>query len=186
MTAVDRRALRPSRSSLRKLIYPSKILACADAYRSDFKPLLERARLAGEGFTIHSLRHTFTTTLAVKGVHSSTAQKMLGHSDNRMTLAIYTRATEGMQDAATASLEEAFFEPAVDTSQKRGFGSSVESLYFSAICSTFSSGGTRIRTGDTMIFSHFRRPIGMRKTRVGKWIFVHEVPSDTSWFCPYC
>ncbi len=28
--------------------------------------------------------------------------------DNRMTLAIYTPATDGMQDAATAALEEAF------------------------------------------------------------------------------
>jgi integrase len=63
-------------------------------------------RLAGEGFTIHSLRHTFATALAVKGVHSSTAQKMLGHSDIRMTLAIYTRPTEGMQDSATFPLEE--------------------------------------------------------------------------------
>jgi hypothetical protein len=30
------------------------------------------------------------------------------HSDIRMTLAICTHATEGMQDAATAALEEAF------------------------------------------------------------------------------
>jgi hypothetical protein len=30
------------------------------------------------------------------------------HSDFRMTLAIYTRAAEGMQDSATAALEEAF------------------------------------------------------------------------------
>jgi integrase len=54
------------------------------------------------------LRHTFATTLADKGVHPSTAQKMLGHSDIRMTLAIYTHATDGMQDAATDALEEAF------------------------------------------------------------------------------
>jgi integrase len=33
---------------------------------------------------------------------------MLGHSDVRMTLAIYTHATDDMQDAATAALEEAF------------------------------------------------------------------------------
>jgi hypothetical protein len=65
-------------------------------------------RLSDEGFTIHSLRHTFATTLAAKGVHPSTAQKMLGHSDIRMTLAIYTHATDGMQDYATAALEEAF------------------------------------------------------------------------------
>jgi integrase len=52
--------------------------------------------------------HTFATTLADKGVHPSTAQKMLGHSDIRMTLAIYTHATDDMQDAATAALERAF------------------------------------------------------------------------------
>ena len=61
------------------------LLACADVYRRDFMPLLERARLAGEGFTIHSLRHTFATTLAEKGVHPSTAQKMLGHSCVRIS-----------------------------------------------------------------------------------------------------
>ncbi len=84
------------------------LLACADVYRRDFEPLLERARLAGERFTIHSLRHTFASTLAVKWVHPSTAQKMLGHSDIRMTLAIYTHATDGMQDSATAALEVTF------------------------------------------------------------------------------
>jgi hypothetical protein len=41
-------------------------------------------------------------------VHSSTAQKILGYSDIRMTLAIYTHATDSMQDAATAALEDAF------------------------------------------------------------------------------
>src|SRR5215208_6462156 len=103
-----------------------------------------------------------------------------------MTLAIYTHATEGMQDAATAALEEDLPDPAVDTPQKWDFGSSVDSLYFSAICRTFRSGGTRIRTGDTMIFSHMPRPLGMRKTRISKQISVHGVPLDTILFCPYC
>src|SRR5215218_5218097 len=103
-----------------------------------------------------------------------------------MTLAICTPATDGMQDSATDAPEEAFLDPAVDTSQKRVLGCSVESLYFSSICRTFISGGTRIRTGDTMIFSHFRRPIGMRKTRIGTRIYVRRVPVGTSWFCPYC
>ena len=38
---------------------------------------------------------------------SSTAQKMLGRSDIRMTLGIYTHATDDIQDAAIAALEEA-------------------------------------------------------------------------------
>jgi integrase len=33
---------------------------------------------------------------------------MLGHSDIRMILAIYTHATDDMQDAATDALESAF------------------------------------------------------------------------------
>jgi integrase len=33
---------------------------------------------------------------------------MLGHSDIRMTLAIYTHATDEMHDAATAALESVF------------------------------------------------------------------------------
>ena len=72
-------------------------------YRREFQPLLEKASLANEGFMIHSLRHTFAATLGEIGVHPSTAQMMLGHSDIRMTL-----ATEGMQDSATVALEETF------------------------------------------------------------------------------
>ncbi len=93
------------------LVFPNtlgKPMNAGNIYRRGFQPLLKRANLADEGFTFHSLRHTFATTLADKGVHPSTAQKMLGHSDIRMTLAIYTHATDDMQDAATAALESAF------------------------------------------------------------------------------
>jgi integrase len=93
------------------LVFPNTVgkpMNAGNLYRREFQPLLKRAGLANEGFTIHSLRHTFATTLAEKGVHPSTAQKMLGHSDIRMTLAIYTHATDEMQDAATAALQEAF------------------------------------------------------------------------------
>ena len=93
------------------LVFPNTIgkpMNAGNLYRRDFQPLLRRAELSDKGFTIHSLRHTFATTLADKGVHPSTAQKLLGHSDIRMTLAIYTHATDSMRDAATAALEEAF------------------------------------------------------------------------------
>jgi integrase len=93
-----------------ELVFPNtlgKSMNAGNFYRREFQPLLERAGLADEGFTFHSLRHTFATTLAAEGVHPSTAQKMLGHSDIRMTLAIYTHATDDTQDAATAALERA-------------------------------------------------------------------------------
>jgi integrase len=109
-----------------------KPMNAGNLYRREFQPLLKRAGLANEGFTIHSFRHTFATTLADKGFHSSTAQKMLGHSDIRMTLAIYTHTTDGMHDAATEALEEAFSWRAVDAllTERPGTGP----LYFSAIC----------------------------------------------------
>jgi hypothetical protein len=74
------------------------------------------------------------------------------HSAIRMTHAIYAPATDGMQDSATDAPEEAFLDPAVDTPSTKGSGNTVGAPYFSAICRTLRSGGTRIRTGDTMIF----------------------------------
>jgi hypothetical protein len=37
-----------------------------------------------------------------------------------------------------------------------------------------------------MIFSHLQKPLDMRICCIGKGIYVHGVPSDTIWFCPYC
>jgi hypothetical protein len=42
--------------------------------------------------------------------------------------------------------------------------------------SVFYSGGTRIRTGDTMIFSHIQKPLGMEICRIGKRISVLQTP----------
>ncbi len=93
------------------LVFPNTVgrpMNPSNLYRRDFQPLLERAGLGDEGFTFNSLRHTFATTLAASGVYPSTAQKMLGHKDIRMTLAIYTYATDDMQDAAVDAVSAAF------------------------------------------------------------------------------
>ncbi len=90
-----------SRCQDHNLVFPNTVgkpMNAGNLYRREFQPLLERAGLGNEGFTIHYLRHTFATTLADKGVHPSTAQKMLGHSDIRMTLAIYTHATAALEE----------------------------------------------------------------------------------------
>jgi hypothetical protein len=79
-----------------------------------------------------------------------------------------------------------FPNPAVDMPLTKGSGDTAKTPCFSAICRTFFSGGIRIRTGDTMIFSHLQKPLGMRKTRVGMRIYVHCVPLHTTLFCPYC
>jgi integrase len=93
------------------LVFPNTVgrpMNPSNLYRREFQPLLEKAGLRGEGFTFHSLRHTFATTLAERGVHPATAQKLLGHKDIRMTLAIYTHATDDMQDGAVVAISEAF------------------------------------------------------------------------------
>ena len=93
------------------LVFPNTLgrpLNAGNFYRREFQPLLKSAGFADEGFTFHSLRHTFATTLAANTVHPSTAQKMLGHSDIRITLAIYTHATDDMQDAAVEAISGAF------------------------------------------------------------------------------
>jgi hypothetical protein len=70
--------------------------------------------------------------------------------------------------------------------RRQGFGGIAKTLSFSAICRALRRGGTRIRTGDTMIFSHMQKPLPMRIYRIGKRIYVHRVPLDTILFCPYC
>lgn len=42
------------------------------------------------GITVHSLRRTYAYLLKQQGVHVTTAQKLLGHSDPMVTLKIYT------------------------------------------------------------------------------------------------
>jgi hypothetical protein len=51
--------------------------------------------------------------------------------------------------------------------QKAPVGIRGLSIFFD-ICRTLRRGGTRIRTGDTMIFSQMQKPLGMRKTRTAK------------------
>lgn len=54
----------------------------------------------GEKIDIHALRHTFASRLARNGVGLSQAQKLLGHSDPKLTAAIYTHLdTEDLRAA---------------------------------------------------------------------------------------
>jgi integrase len=76
---------------------------------SEFKPLPKTPRplrraLNPHGVTIHSLRHTYAYLLKSQGVHVSTAQKLLGHSDPRVTLAVYTAVLDTEIDDVGAVL----------------------------------------------------------------------------------
>lgn len=77
---------------------------------SPFKPLPAtrkalRKVLSPYGVTIHSLRHTYAYLLKTQGVHVTTAQRLLGHSDPKVTLAIYTQVLDNEIDDAGALLK---------------------------------------------------------------------------------
>jgi len=52
------------------------------------------------GVCIHSLRHTYAYLLKQQGIHVTTAQRLLGHSDSRLTLNIYTQVLDEELDSA--------------------------------------------------------------------------------------
>ena len=75
----------------------------------DFEPFPKspktlRKVLDPHGIHIHSLRHTYAYILKSQGIHVTTAQKLMGHSDPKITMAIYTRVLDNEIDSAGAIL----------------------------------------------------------------------------------
>jgi integrase len=65
------------------LVFPNRVGKPMDhnnLYHRDFKTLLKRANLAGQGFTFHSLRHTCATLLLSKNVKPKNLQDQLSLS----------------------------------------------------------------------------------------------------------
>lgn len=78
---------------------------------SDFKtfpkhPRTLRKVLHPHGISIHSLRHTYAYVLKRQGIHVTTAQRLLGHSDPKITLAVYTRVLDSELDEAGTVLKK--------------------------------------------------------------------------------
>jgi integrase len=69
-------------------------------------PATRRAGLAG--LTFHDLRRANATALVLEGVDLKTAQTRLGHSDPRLTLAVYAQATSEADRAAADALGRRF------------------------------------------------------------------------------
>jgi integrase len=63
-------------------------------------PKTLRNVLDPHGVCIHSLRHTYAYLLKQQGIHVTTAQRLLGHSDSRITLNIYTQVLDEEIDSA--------------------------------------------------------------------------------------
>jgi len=87
-----------SKSSVRKVPY----LGHFRQFPKSYKPLQQTVNR--HGITVHSLRRTYAYLLKTQGIHVTTAQKMLGHSDPIMTLKVYTSVLDDEIDAAGVAL----------------------------------------------------------------------------------
>ena len=70
-------------------------------------PKTLRKVLKPYGVDIHSLRHTYAYLLKQQGVHVTTAQRLLGHSDPRVTLNVYTQVLDNEIDDVGLLLSKA-------------------------------------------------------------------------------
>ncbi len=77
-------------------------------YHREYKALLKKAGLAEQGFTFHSLRHTFSTTLFKRGEHPKIVQSLLGHASIVQTMDTYSHLLEDIGGDAVGGLDEAF------------------------------------------------------------------------------
>ncbi len=93
------------------LVFPNRIGRPTDQnnlYYREYKPLLKNAGLAGEGFTFHTLRHTFATALFMRSEHPNMVQSLLGHSSITQTMDTYSHLLEDIGGDAVDGLDEAF------------------------------------------------------------------------------
>ncbi len=83
-----------SHSSVRKVPY----LGHFERLPLTYKPLQKCANR--QCVTVHSFRRTYAYLLKTQGVHVTTAQRLLGHSDPLMTLKVYTSVLDDEIDLA--------------------------------------------------------------------------------------
>lgn len=93
-----------SKSSIRKVPY----LGHFEPLPITYKPMQKCANL--HGVTVHSFRRTYAYLLKTQGVHVTTAQRLLGHSDPMMTLKVYTSVLDSEIDDAGVLLLRATSE----------------------------------------------------------------------------
>ena len=83
-----------SKTSVRKVPY----LGWFQPLPKSYKPMQKCANR--HGVTVHSFRRTYAYLLKTQGIHVTTAQKLLGHSDPLMTLKVYTSVLDSEIDEA--------------------------------------------------------------------------------------
>ena len=87
------------------------------AIRRYYKKALQDCNLPD--IRIHDLRHSYATLLLKKNIAPKVASKMLGHSDTRTTLDIYTHVLTNMQEPVTNALNDTFKDITVTNAKSR-------------------------------------------------------------------
>src|SRR5215217_3534917 len=93
------------------LVFPNRVGRPTDhnnLYYREFKPLLKKAGLGDQGFTFHSLRHTFATALFKRRQHPKIVQSLLGHASITQTMDTYSHLLEDIGGDVVDGLDEAF------------------------------------------------------------------------------
>ena len=93
------------------LVFPNRVgkpLDHNNLYHREYKPLLQKAELGDEGFTFHSLRHTFATELFDQGKRPKIIQSLLGYSSITQTMDTYSHLLDDVDDDEIGGLDEAF------------------------------------------------------------------------------
>ena len=89
-----------SKTSVRRIPY----LGHFKPFPKSYKPLQKAANQ--HGINLHSLRKTYAYLLKTQGIHVTTAQRLLGHSDPVLTLKIYTGVLDSEIDDAGLLLRQ--------------------------------------------------------------------------------
>ena len=68
----------------------------------------DRAKFGMEGYTLHELRHTYLTLLALSGVHPKVMQELAGHHSSKITMDIYAHVNMDAKRKAMAAVSKVF------------------------------------------------------------------------------
>lgn len=69
---------------------------------------IDREAFGLDGFTLHELRHTYLTLLAMGGVHPKVMQELAGHHSSQITMDIYTHVNMDAKREAVEAVSKLF------------------------------------------------------------------------------
>lgn len=70
-----------------------------------------------DDWTFHELRHSYLSTLALKGVHPKIMQELACHASSSITMEIYTQVNMDVKRQAANVVEDLFPEPEQEATQ---------------------------------------------------------------------